>query len=190
MRHRAPPWSARENAIVQRARSPTTAFRRLRGKRTIDAIVQRRYQLRVGPEEAVTLRGGNRRLWTDDELAILKACYPFAKRMQDVQKALPRPFTRQQIRSKVHKLGLKRIFTGSVYLPKDGHFDLVDQIRLRAKADGIPFRRLDQELKTRGYFGNNWNKTAHVNLRYVALAVEFFGGTLVIDWRDRIGVGP
>jgi hypothetical protein len=43
---------------------------------------------------------------------------------------------------------------------------------------------VDGLLKTGGYFLDNW-KRQRVNLKAVAKAIEFFGGTLVIDWRDR-----
>ena len=46
--------------------------------------------------------------------------------------------------------------------------------------------RLDETLKTGRYFQNNWKRgSKSVSLQHVARAVEFFGGMLVIDWRDR-----
>jgi hypothetical protein len=63
--------------------------------------------------------------------------------------------------------------------------ELIDQIRIRAKEDGIAIRRLDQVLKTGSYFVRGWKPQVRANLRAVARAVDYFGGTLVIDWRDR-----
>jgi hypothetical protein len=59
--------------------------------------------------------------------------------------------------------------------------ELIDQIRIRAKQDGVPLSKIDEVLKTRFYFTRNWKRQKYANLRAVAKAVEFFGGTLVID---------
>jgi len=76
--------------------------------------------------------------------------------------------------------------TGNANVPIDGHFELVDQIRIRAKQDGIPLSQIDKLLKLpSNYFRTNWKYQRRVNLTAVARAIEFFGGTLVIDWRDR-----
>lgn len=79
---------------------------------------------------------------------------------------------------------MRRKFLGNEDVRIDGHGELADQIRIRARQDGIPLCKLDAILKTGSYFGKNALRRK-ANLRAVARAVDFFGGTLVIDWRDR-----
>jgi len=66
-----------------------------------------------------------------------------------------------------------------------GHREFVEQILIRAKNDGIAMYQLDRELKTKHYFQSEWKRRKMVNLFAVARALDFFGATLVIDWRDR-----
>jgi hypothetical protein len=87
--------------------------------------------------------------------------------------------------SKVGHLGVKRHFLGAVNVPVLGHRELVDQIRICAKQDGISLRKLDKALGCGYYFETaNWRRNK-INLVHVARAIEFFGGTLVIEWCDR-----
>jgi hypothetical protein len=85
--------------------------------------------------------------------------------------------------AKAHQLKIKRRYQGNPRLK--GQFELVDEIRIRAKEDLISFQRLDRELKSRWHFQNDFIKPKTVNLKHVAAAVAYFGGTLVIDWQDR-----
>jgi hypothetical protein len=82
-------------------------------------------------------------------------------------------------------LGIRKEFFGDSDVQIDGHMELIDQIRICAKQDGIPLCKIDNVLKTGTYFKDRWRKQRKANLRAVARAVAFFGGTLVIDWRDR-----
>ena len=47
--------------------------------------------------------------------------------------------------------------------------------------------KLDQILKTGSYFSRSNYRviSRRIKLLAVARAIEFFGGVLVIDWRDR-----
>ena len=173
---RAPRWCVEEDRIVQ-GLPLKQACRRL-PQRTSDAIIQRRWLLK-NPD--ARMRSGE---WTSSDIQLLRSEYPTAKHTRDLVPLFRQKFTLGQIRQKARKLGLHRQFTGNTTLP-EGHFDLVDQIRLRAKADGITFTALDRELKCGNYFLAMWRHSKRVNLRHVAKAVSFFGGTLVIDWQDR-----
>jgi hypothetical protein len=79
---------------------------------------------------------------------------------------------------------LKRKLLGDANVRIEGHRELNDQIRIREKEDGIPLYKLDDILGTGSYFKYNAHRRK-ANFRAVARAVEFFGGTLVIDWRDQ-----
>lgn len=178
-----PPWTPEEDAIVLRTRSTKSAYRKLRGKRTPASILQHRYNLRH-PQKATALRTPGQKLFTEAEKKILMREYPLATNIQALRAFLPR-FTGIQIRSKAHTMGLKRWFAGDHNVPVAGHKELVDQIRIRAKQDGIPFYKLDRLLKSGQYFSSGHWRRNGINLVHVAHAIEFFGGTLVIDWCDR-----
>jgi hypothetical protein len=87
--------------------------------------------------------------------------------------------------SRARYMGLKRSFRGDTDVPIEGHMELIDQIRIGAREDGVPLCKIDAALKTRFYFTRNWKRQKQANLRAVAKAIEFFGGKLVIDWCDR-----
>ena len=174
-------WTAEEDDIVLNSGSHQAACLRLRGKRTAQAIKQRRNRLRHPPlQRTFGLR------WTKEEMTILRRKYEFAGDTRELTHLFPR-FTAEQIREKAHHMGLKRLFTGSGDVRVKGHKELIDQIRIRSKQDGIALYKLDKVLKTGTYFGarSHWTEVSKINLSYVARAVEFFGGTLVIDWCDR-----
>jgi hypothetical protein len=54
---------------------------------------------------------------------------------------------------------------------------LIDQIRIRARGDGVPLCKIDAALKTRFYFTRNWKRQKQANLRAVAKAIEFFAAS-------------
>lgn len=178
-------YSPAEDAIILSSRSPRTAFKRLRGRRTLAAVVQRKWMLRnpEPPPTIVQTRRGER-FWTEEEEALLKREWPLAKSTKDIVLQLRR-YTPSQIRSKAAHLGLKRWFNGSD-IALEGHKELIDQIRIRSKQDGIPLIKLDKIVGSNRYFGHcNWKNNKRINFVFVARAIEFFGGTLVIDWCDR-----
>jgi hypothetical protein len=84
-------------------------------------------------------------------------------------------------------LKIKRKYLGDHNARLSGHKEILDQIVVRAKEDGIAIYKLDQILKTGTYFSKAHyrEQSKPVNLKAVAKAIEFFGGALVIDWRDR-----
>jgi len=172
------PWSEREDRIVARHR-PAVATRMLAGKRTYKAIIQRRFDLKH-PSEAKVRSG--RHCWSPEDVAQMRAHYPIVAHASDMKRYLPE-HTVKQIIGKAHQLGLKRKYMGDPRLR--GQHELVDQVRIRAKQDGISFQKLDRELKSGWYFQCGYQDTKSVNLRHVAAAVAYFGGTLVIDWHDR-----
>ena len=184
MRRKYPSWSPEEDEVLLRTHSSQNAHEILRDRRTLAAVVQRRHVLRHPPEKATAVRAPGRRLWTAKEETILKRKWPLAHDTAEIRACLPR-FTPEQIRSKAHVLRLKRWFSGAD-IALDGHKELIDQIRIRAKQDGIPLLKLDKIVGASRYFGHaNWKTNKKINFAYVARAIEFFGGTLAIDWRDR-----
>ena len=172
------PWTEREDRIVTRHR-PAVAAKMLAGKRTHKAVLQRRYKLHHPPE--VKTRFG-RNCWRPEDVAIMRKLYPTVAHARDMKRHLPE-YTLEQIIGKACQLKIKRKYNGDPRLC--GQFELVDQVRIRAKEDGISFQKLDRELKTGWYFQNGFYKPKTVNLRHIAKAVAYFGGTLVIDWHDR-----
>jgi hypothetical protein len=62
--------------------------------------------------------------------------------------------------------------------------DIHEQIKARAREDGISFRTLAAEIGC-GYYFLKPRKSGICDFNKVAKAVEFFGGHLVIDWQDE-----
>lgn len=178
-----PPWTPEEDAIILSARSIDEAHGRL-PSRTRAATKQRQHKLRHPEPKAIAVFEYGKHLWTHDEKKLLARRYESADSIEEVCALLPR-FTRRQIASKAHVMGLKRWFNGAADVPVTGHKELIDQIRIRSKQDGIPLYKLDKLLGSGHYFGaSQWRRT-RINLVHVAHAIEYFGGTLVIDWCDR-----
>jgi DNA-binding transcriptional MerR regulator len=44
-------------------------------------------------------------------------------------------------------MGVHRGFFGDCDVPIEGHMELIDQIRLRARQDGVPLGKIDKLLK-------------------------------------------
>lgn len=177
------PWTPEEDAIIIDAQSIDDAHRKLRG-RTRAAVKQRQHKLRHPEAPATALQEPGKPLWTKEEITILARQYPLAETKEQIRALLPR-FTTVQIRSKANTMGLKRWFNGAADVPMKGHKELIDQIRIRSKQDGLPLYKLDKLLRSGHYFGaSQWRRT-RINLVHVAHAIEYFGGTLVIDWCDR-----
>jgi hypothetical protein len=172
------PWSAEEDAICLKM-IPSQAVKLL-PNRTFQAIAQHRHLLRHPQKK------GSSRSWTAKEVAILRREWPTASHVRELMALLPDrdPF---QIRAKASQIGVKRLWLGEHGTMLSGHKEILDQIVMRAKADGIALNKLDKILKTGCYFAKSNYRVPDraVKLLAVARAVEFFGGTLVIDWRDR-----
>jgi hypothetical protein len=147
------------------------------------AIRQRKYRLRY-PEDFLN-KGSptNGVRWSAGELKVLKEQFPVAESIRDLKELLPGR-TLRQIKGKARWIGLRRKYLGDAKLPSDRFFGLVDQIRIRAKEDGISLRKFDKELGTGHYFGSACRLRRTVNLHAVAKALDYFDATLTIDWRD------
>lgn len=172
------PWTEREDAIVKKY-GPKTAARKLSGHRTHAAVIQRRYALSHPKEEPLKFGRG---CWSTEDDAVLRRYYPIVEKTRDMRRYLP-AFATRQVVGRACRLGIKRKHMGDARLK--GQFELIDQVRMRTKEDGMTFQQLDRELKTGWYFQNGFYKTKSVNLKNIAAAVTYFGGTLVIDWHDR-----
>lgn len=176
-------YAPEEDEIILRETSHE-AHRKLSG-RTFLAIKQRKNVLtHPEPEPTKTQAKICGRIWGKADEEILRRIWPAAETIEEVQRRLP-GYTKSQIRSKAGHLQVKRWFNGAADVPVKGHKELLDQIRIRSKQDGISLSKLDKLLGCGCYFRTaSWRRT-RINLVHVAHAIEFFGGTLVIDWCDR-----
>lgn len=185
-RHRhhgpGPRFTKREDVIIRNC-SHREACRRLphRDRRVIS---QRAYLLK---SDRLVLRERDGKPWTHAELNLMRKFYPVMS--SKAFQAAHIPGRRVvNIVAKARYLRIKKRFLGATsdQISFTDHADLVDQIRIRAREDGISFVRLDKALKTHQYFARNWKRgQKRVNLAYVSRAVAFFGGSLLIDWQDR-----
>jgi hypothetical protein len=159
-----------------------TAASKILTHRSRGVIAVRRHQLQH-PDRPSTTRG---KRWTKSEVAILRQMYPTSLSVKNLFPLLPGRSWRQMI-SKAKQIGIRRKYVGDHNARLGGHKELLDQIVIRAREDGIPIYKLDGLLKCGTYFQKAHYRelSRGVNLKVVARAVDFFGGTLVIDWRDR-----
>jgi hypothetical protein len=168
-------YSDREKRIILEC-SLKEARRRL-PHRTRGAILSVRYKLR---RPQLRSKGGP---WTAEEVARLRLYYP----IEIVNKLVDRfpGRSHETIASKARRLKLRKKQLGfDGELP--GLEELIDQIRIRAKQDGIPLYKLDGYSGRCRFFAKNyWRRFKVIPLQPIALAVEFFGAKLVIDWQDR-----
>ena len=172
------PWSASEDKAVLKSRNLRKTGQRI--GRSYGSVVQRRYVLRH-PDTGPTKTGKG--CWSREEMALLAQHYETCTTVRALKRQFLPQFTIEQIIGKARNLGLRRKYLGDAKL--EGQFELVDQIKMRAREDGVPFNMLDLALKSGHYFRDGARHRKKVNLRFVAAAVEYFGGALVIDWRDR-----
>ena len=171
------PW---EDEIILKY-FPTAASKILTHRRR-GVIATRRHNLQH-PDHPSTTRG---KWWTESEIAVLREMYPTSRSVKDLFPFLPGRNTRQII-AKAKYIGIRRKYVGDHNAKLNGHKELLDQIVIRAREDGIPIYKLDGLLKCGTYFqrAHYREPSRGINLKVVARAVDFFGGTLVIDWRDR-----
>lgn len=147
--------------------------------RTYATCLTRRHKLRH-PEQFAKLDAR----WSAREVRILRHHYPLHGTV-GLRKLLPKK-SPQQCRDMARKIGLKVLLLERNDFTYDGGFELVDQVRERARADGIAYSKLDKLLDAKGYFKKEHRHAGRpLNLARVMKAVEFFGGKLVIDWCDR-----
>jgi hypothetical protein len=170
-------WTPEEDEIVMR-HAPRVAMRKL-PHRTRGAIGVRRWVLGNGKPKSRAI------IWSDDEINIMLRRYP-TETPANMRKLLPLRSTKQ-INCKAAHLKLRRIFAGNDDVWITGNMELFDQVRMRAKADGITFKHLDEITGGGDYFTlhGHGRENRSLHLRRIARAVEYFGGKLVIDWCDR-----
>jgi hypothetical protein len=165
-------WTAIEDRRIRKtARLPLAKIVRLFKNRTAAAISTRRIRL------GCTKKRGSCEPWTGAEIRVLKQMWSTSK-TADVVKALPRhPI-----------LSIRGMANTKLRLRKAKTFDmasLYEQIRSRAREDGIPLLNLAAESGCGFYILRPQRSSdAPMNFNKVAKAVEFFGGRLVIDWCD------
>lgn len=175
-------FTQREDMILVNC-SHREACRRL-PNRTRGVLSQRAYLLKSG---GLARRERDGKPWTHAELNLVRKFYPIMSSKDFQAKHMPGRRV-VMIVAKARYLKVKKRYLGATadQISFTDHADLVDQIRMRAREDGISFVRLDKALKTHQYFARNWKRgQKRVNLANVAKAVAFFGGSLLIDWNDR-----
>jgi hypothetical protein len=163
-------WTKAEDRRIRRtARLPLKKAVKLFKNRTEVAISGRRYDL------GCQLTRGPKTVWKGSEVKLLRQIWPNRK-LSDIAAAIPR-HSIEGIRGMAARLGLHKVQTF-------GATELLDQIKARAYEDGISQVRLAAELG----FGKSWLRrrpNPRHDFNRFAAAVAFFGGRLVIDWRDE-----
>lgn len=174
-------WTDAENALV--LSSTVREAHRLLPHRTHRTIAAHAYKLRN--LAAMTEGDRNGEPWSAAERRALDTYYPILKNKALREKHLPGRAIINII-GQARRRGLKKKFlhVASVPIEYRGNSELVNQIRMRAKQDGMTWKALDRELGSGEYFRSNWHRQ-RINLVVVARAIEFFGGKLIIDWCDR-----
>lgn len=114
--------------------------------------------------------------WTKLSERRLRELWPSASKA-DLLDAIP-GHSWSALAHRAHKLGIRRIAKLKASLN-----GLKEEVRKRAREDGVPLGRLGVEIGHPSYFKNIEHKG--VDLNKIAKAVEFFGGRLVIDWQDE-----
>ena len=161
-------WTKIEDErLIQYQHEPLIKQEKRFRRRTLGAIESRRKALRLSP------RVGSE--WLGSEIKRLKSLYPNSTRV-DVLAAFPR-HNWEAIQRKALSLGWYR----------ETHLKLSlgilhEQVRRRAREDGIAMRKLGMEINCGSYFCSQRNRDDY---NKIARAVEFFGGRLVIDWQDE-----
>jgi hypothetical protein len=163
------PWTGAEDRKLARYSAEPLAklARRFKG-RTLEAVKCRRLRVLL-PETAYSE-------WTTKEVMALRLHWPDSSR-EEMVASIPN-HTWKGIRTKAKSLKIRR---KTKRLPASN--ELREAVRKRAREDGIAFYQLGKELGCGTYFMGTADREA--DLRKIALAVEFFGGKLVIDWQDE-----
>lgn len=175
-------WTAAEDEIV--LRHPIKEAAAL-CNRTEAATRVRRFNLQHPRQKA-----GTPARWSAADKATLREQYPIIESVEDLVSVFDGRFTSWQIRTQARYLGLKRKYLGNPKARVDGHWQIIDQIRIRAREDGLTMRALDRELQTGKYFQSASYQRHTIDLAAAAKAVLFFGGSFVIDWCDRAPAVP
>jgi hypothetical protein len=163
-------WTKVEDRRIRRtALLPVKEVVKLFKNRTAIAIAQRRYDM------GCQRRRGPKRPWMGTEIKLLQRMWPTCT-PDDVPNAFPR-HSLEAVYTMARRLGIRKTRTFDVA-------DIHEQIKARAREDGISFRSLAAEIGC-GYSFLKPRKPHTCDFNKVAKAVEFFGGRLVIDWQDE-----
>jgi hypothetical protein len=162
-------WDAAEDEIIKRTSGEVIAVaQRLLPHRTSKAIERRRQKLDVS--------GRRLKPWTTNEDRTLRS--NIALDYPAIAKLLPGRTT-HGVQGRAWYLGIRK---GCLRRPKAKGLAVYDTVRNRAYEDGLSMHALDCELRTGKYFQDNHKKT--LNWKKLARAVDFFGGEMIIDWKD------
>jgi hypothetical protein len=163
------PWTgAEDRKLAKYSAEPLAKLARRFKGRTFEAVKVRRLRVLL-PETTYSE-------WTTKEVAVLRLLWPDSSR-EEIVASIPN-HTWKGIRMKAGSLKIQR---KTKQLPASN--ELREAVRKRAREDGIAFCQLGKELGCGTYFMGTADRS--VDLRKVALAVEFFGGKFVIDWQDE-----
>lgn len=162
-------WTKTEDRRIRKtARLPIEKAQKFFKSRSQIAILKRRSYL------GCTRPHDEKFAWFSTEVRLLSRIWPTCTR-SDLAAAFPR-HTVIAVCAKARNLGLKKT-------KKFDPNDLLDQIKLRAKEDGIGLKSLAREIgRSESIFRRPRRRW---NFNNIAKAVEFFGGRLMIDWQDN-----
>ncbi|HEY0256572.1 MAG TPA: hypothetical protein VGC39_03935 [Candidatus Methylacidiphilales bacterium] len=158
-------WSAHEDRIVKTLYPDYPEILRRLRTRSYYAIRSRARTLGVAAP---------RHIWTNRDVAKLRALYLQGATRAEVAAAFPR-LSQSQVCSKAGHISLVRARRAPYTLG----IPPIDTIREQAAVQRWTWRKLDTLAKTRRYFQQT---TRRVDWKHLANAVEKLGGTIEIAW--------
>ncbi|MBO4226663.1 hypothetical protein [Bradyrhizobium neotropicale] len=163
-------WTKAEDKKLSRYQheSLEKLVRRFKNRRSRDAIKRRRMQLFSHHRPLLP--------WTKAEERRFTEMWASASK-KELHEAFPGR-TWSAMKSRAVVLRLDRTPT-----LKTGANELREQIRQRAREDGIAMYKLGKEIGCPSFFLEQ--RSPRADLNKIGQAVEFFGGRLVIDWQDE-----
>jgi hypothetical protein len=163
------PWTrAEDRKLAKYSADPMAKLAKRFKGRTLEAVRCRRLRT-LSPETTYSE-------WTTKEVMALRLLWPDSSR-EEIVASIPN-HTWKGIRNKAESLEIQR---KTKQLSTSN--ELREAVRQRAREDGIALHKLGKELGCGAYFVGADDRAA--DLRKISLAVEFFGGKLVIDWQDE-----
>jgi hypothetical protein len=171
-------WTDAEDDVIRsNRRLPARQLARLLPGRTEKAIAKRSRRL------------GVLKVWDHEEKATLFDNPNLTARQ--LQRLLPGRSIKS-IQGQRIQMGIKPVTSmpkkPKRHLVQTGNA-LIDAIRSRANADGIPMMALDREIGSSRYFSSHClaekAKQRPPIMKHILAAVEFFGGELTINWKDE-----
>jgi hypothetical protein len=166
------PWTKREDGLIRKYAHEglSKLARRFAKTRTIGSVRSRRDSLGLKPRPS-------RPRWLASDLKKLQKCWKTATTAE-----LEAMFPSRNYRTISHFAARNGLPQRWKKVPAEGN-DLRDQVRNRVKEDGICIQRFSCEIGCGIYFCGSPPRPIHIDK--IAKAVAFFGGELVIDWRDE-----